>query len=234
MGKSYAGAQLAIENGQTLNAEAGRQYIAFVNEVDRQVGYHVPLTEGTRTWERQNYLYVNQHKPGFNPAWPPDRPSVHQLGNAADMGGLVGFRGTKAQVTAHRIGPDYGFTFPIGSELWHAEYHGNAKLVAPAGIRFTYGQTATPDAPEIPAEVIQELKEQRMFILWYTDVNPTSLNGTAVKNGDQFLYVPGRGFIHIWDEGALGQIGSLDLKTLQANKLQFENVYRAVVTEKAL
>jgi hypothetical protein len=234
MGKSFAGAQLAIENGQTLNEEAGRQYVAFVNELDRQVGYHVSLTEGTRTWERQNYLFVNQSKPGFNPAWSPDRPSVHQLGNAADLGGFVGTRGSKAQVVAHRIAGDYGFWFPLDYELWHAEYRGGARLIAPAGIRFTFGLPAKPDAAEIPAEVLIEVKEQRMFILWYTDKNPTTVNGKAVKNGDQFLYVPGRGFVHIWDAGALAQLGTLDVKTIQANRLQFENVYRAVVTEQAL
>lgn len=234
MGKNYAGDQLAIENGQTLNLEAGRQYIALVNDLDHQVGYHVPLTEGTRTWERQNYFYVNQHKPGFNPAYSPDRPSDHQWGNAADMGGLVGTTGSRAQIVAHRIADDYGFDFPIGNEKWHARYKGGARLIAPAGITFTFGRTSIPAGPTVPPEVLDLIKESRMFILWYTDPNPTTINGKTVQKGDQFLFVPGRGIVKIWDGGALGEIGAMKLETKQLNRLQFENVYRVIVTEPAL
>ncbi|GAA0959173.1 M15 family metallopeptidase [Frigoribacterium faeni] len=125
MATDYAGPQVSIGNGQTINATVAPYLAALTAAVLADPAVvaagitTLTYTEGTRTWARQNYLFVNQGKPGFNPAYSPDRPSDHQWGNAIDFGSGAGYAGTPVQLALHRLGPIYGFSFPIKNELWH-------------------------------------------------------------------------------------------------------------------
>lgn len=133
MARTYAGIQADIGDGQTINSEVKPYLEALLDAVAVATNVRPTITEGTRTWDRQNYLYVNRFKPGFNSAWPPDRPSVHQLGRALDFGSGAGYAGNPVQVALHTLGPLYGFAFPIKTELWHAEWDAKrAPKVAPA------------------------------------------------------------------------------------------------------
>ena len=123
--RDYAGPQVAIGNGQTINATVKPYLDALTAAVLADPAViaagltSLVYTEGTRTWARQNYLFVNQDRPGFNAAYSPDRPSDHQWGNAIDFGSGAGYAGTPVQLALHRLGPRYGFSFPISNELWH-------------------------------------------------------------------------------------------------------------------
>lgn len=123
--RDFAGPQVAIDSSNTINASV-KPYLDALTEAVladpavKAAGItELAYTEGTRTWARQNYLFVNKDQPGFNPAYSPDRPSDHQWGNAIDFGSGAGYAGTPVQLALHRLGPRFGWTFPIDYELWH-------------------------------------------------------------------------------------------------------------------
>jgi len=146
---------IPIENGQQLDAEAGRQYIAFINDLDQRLGRHIPLTEGFRSPERQKHLYDSWRAgvPGYNPAYSPADPRANHLrGRCVDIGGGVGITSSVAHQTARAIAPAYGYSFNVPGEGWHAEYVGGATLIAPEGITFSFGRPAPAPAPATPQE----------------------------------------------------------------------------------
>jgi hypothetical protein len=130
----YAGVQVAVGNGQTVNAsvapyvEAHRRAV-LAHPLVRKAGItEVPVVEGTRTFARQLYLFENQNRPGFNPAFPPDRPSDHQWGNAVDWGAMAGYRGSPVQIALGETAADFDAECPYDYELWHYLYHGRTPL----------------------------------------------------------------------------------------------------------
>jgi hypothetical protein len=130
----YAGVQVAVGNGQTVNAsvapyvEAHRQAV-LRHPLVRAAGItEVPVVEGTRTFARQLYLFVNQDMPGFNPAFSPERPSDHQWGNAVDWGAMAGYRGSPVQIALEETAAEFDAECPYDYELWHYLYHGRTPL----------------------------------------------------------------------------------------------------------
>lgn len=131
MARNYPGPQVGIGGGQTLNVDAALYLFALARAVEDETGVRLAYTEGTRSWEQQNYFYQGYRQgrvdpntgKRFNPAYNPDDPRAYHLaGSAVDFGSGVGYRGTVAQKAVHRLGPLYGFTFPIGNELWHGQW----------------------------------------------------------------------------------------------------------------
>lgn len=118
-----AGAQRSIGNGQTMNADAAAYALALRALVFAMVGVWVVFTEGTRTYDRQNYLYVNRTKPGFNPAWPPwSIFAYHMSGRAVDVGSEVGYVKTATSRAFYSVAGAYGFRPTVSGEPWHFEW----------------------------------------------------------------------------------------------------------------
>jgi hypothetical protein len=118
-----AGSQSFIGNGQTLNADAARYWLALVARILRETGIVIVATEGTRNYARQMYLWVNRNKPGFNPAWHPDSPYAYHLsGRAVDVGSGVGYLTTRASAAFYRLAGLYGFRPTVQGEPWHFEW----------------------------------------------------------------------------------------------------------------
>ena len=131
MGRNYPGPQAAIGGGQTLNVDAALYLFALAGAVREEIGVRLEYTEGTRSWDQQNRFYQGYIKglidpntgKRYNPAYNPDDPRAYHLaGSAVDFGSGVGYRGTAAQKAVHKLGPLYGFDFPIGNELWHGQW----------------------------------------------------------------------------------------------------------------
>lgn len=117
------GPQRALgSRGQTINASSWPYFDALLRAVSARTGvnYDTLIVEGTRTYERQAFLYANRFKPGFNPAYPPDSPyAYHVAGDAVDFGAGAGTRGTPVQRALHELGPSFGIFFEVSNELWH-------------------------------------------------------------------------------------------------------------------
>lgn len=117
------GPQRALgSRGQTINVSTWPYFDALIRKVSAVTGvaYDTLIVEGTRTYERQKFLYENRNKPGFNPAYPPDSPyAYHVAGDAVDFGAGAGTRGTPVQKALHQYGPTFGIFFEVASELWH-------------------------------------------------------------------------------------------------------------------
>jgi len=117
------GPQASIGNGQTLNVDAARHWNAMVAEIKQATGIAIVATEGTRSWERQNYLYVNRNRPGFNPAWSPDDPRAnHVAGRCVDVGSNVGYVKTREAIVFRQYAASYGFHETVRGEPWHFEW----------------------------------------------------------------------------------------------------------------
>ncbi|ROS57195.1 hypothetical protein [Frigoribacterium sp. PhB118] len=143
------GTQASIGNGQTLNADAAIYWRLLVAAVAALCGVWVVATEGTRTWQRQFYLWVNRLRPGFNPAWHPDDPRAnHVAGRCVDVGSGVGYVATAVSKAFYRLAGLYGFRATVPGERWHFEWR--LEWVSPA-IRAMVGSTpastSTPPAP---------------------------------------------------------------------------------------
>lgn len=118
-----AGPQASIGNGQTMNADAAVYWHALVAAVFVACGVWVVATEGTRTWQRQFYLWVNRLRPGFNPAWHPDDPRAnHVAGRCVDVGSGVGFILTLVSAAFYKLAGLYGFRATVPGEPWHFEW----------------------------------------------------------------------------------------------------------------
>lgn len=117
------GPQRALgSRGQTINVSSWPYFDALLKKVSQVTGvsYDTLIVEGTRTRERQAFLYANRNKPGFNPAYPPDSPyAYHVAGDAVDFGAGAGTRGTPVQKALHQYGPSFGIFFEVSNELWH-------------------------------------------------------------------------------------------------------------------
>lgn len=120
------GPQRALgSRGQTINSDAWPYFDAFLLTVSAITGvpYDDLVLEGTRTAERQDYLYRNRNRPGFNPAWPSTSDNAfHMKGDALDVGAGAGRRGSLVQLTCHSLGPQFGIFFELDYELWHARF----------------------------------------------------------------------------------------------------------------
>jgi hypothetical protein len=118
-----SGRQSSIGNGQTLNADAALYWKALQSAVFLLVGVWVIATEGTRTYARQMYLWVNRNRPGFNPAWHPDNPRAYHLsGRAVDVGSGVGYVATAVSKAFYKLAGSYGFRATVPGEPWHFEW----------------------------------------------------------------------------------------------------------------
>jgi hypothetical protein len=145
-----AGRQAVIGNGQTMNADAAAYALALRALVFAMVGVWVIYTEGTRTYDRQNYLYVNRNKPGFNPAWPPwSIFAYHMSGRAVDVGSEVGYVKTAVSRAFYSVAGAYGFRPTVPGEPWHFEWR--LEWVRPDIRRMVENGTAAPAAPAPPA-----------------------------------------------------------------------------------
>jgi len=137
------GTQVAIGNGQTVNADAAPHFLAARAHVARETGVVIAWTQGTRTWDEQFRLWDGYQKKlrgikgyaHFNPAWHPDDPRAnHMDGTAVDCGSGVGYLVTLVSQAAHRIFPLYGIEFDVPGEGWHAHF---VRGVMPAGSDLT-------------------------------------------------------------------------------------------------
>lgn len=139
-----AGPQASIGNGQTLNAAAAVYWHMLVAAVFAATRVWVVATEGTRTWDRQLYLWVNRNRPGFNPAWHPDDARAnHVAGWSVDVGSNVGYLATLVSKAFYALAGAYGFRPTIKGEPWHFEWR--SEWVAPH-IRFQAAvQAASPE-----------------------------------------------------------------------------------------
>lgn len=151
---NQAGLQASIGNGQTMNADAAIYWRLLVAAVAAACGVWVVATEGTRTYARQLYLYVNRNRPGFNPAWSPDSPYAYHLsGRAVDVGSGVGYLATLVSIAFYRLAGLYGFRPTVKGEPWHFEWR--LEWVSPA-IRAAVGtvpaSTSTKPIPEPESE----------------------------------------------------------------------------------
>jgi hypothetical protein len=145
-----AGMQRSIGNGQTMNADAAAYALALRALVFAMVGVWVVFTEGTRTYDRQNYLYVNRNKPGFNPAWPPwSIFAYHMSGRAVDVGSEVGYVKTAVSRAFYSVAGAYGFRPTVPGEPWHFEWR--LEWVRPDIRRMVENGTAAPAAATPPA-----------------------------------------------------------------------------------
>jgi len=153
-----AGPQASIGNGQTLNADAAVYWHLLVAAVYAAVGVWVVATEGTRTYARQLYLWVNRNKPGFNPAWhPDDSRAYHVAGRCVDVGSGVGYMATIVSRAFYKLAGAYGFRATIAGEPWHFEWR--LEWVA-AHIRFAAAVAASSPIKEIklnPSEFVSVL-----------------------------------------------------------------------------
>lgn len=143
------GRQASIGNGQTLNADAAIYWRLLVAAVAGLCGVWVVATEGTRTYARQLYLYVNRNRPGFNPAWHPDDSRAnHVAGRCVDVGSGVGYVATAVSKAFYRLAGLYGFRATVKGEPWHFEWR--LEWVSPA-IRAMVGSTpASTSTPPTP------------------------------------------------------------------------------------
>jgi hypothetical protein len=144
-----AGRQASIGNGQTMNADAAAYALALRALVFAMVGVWVVFTEGTRTYDRQNYLYVNRNKPGFNPAWPPwSIFAYHMRGRAVDVGSQVGYINTPVSRAFYSVAGAYGFRPTVAGEPWHFEWR--LEWVRADIRRMVENGTAAPASPAPP------------------------------------------------------------------------------------
>lgn len=120
-----SGPQAPIGNGQTLNSDAARYYLALVALIALETGIAIVATEGTRTYARQKYLYDGYRagKAGFNPAWHPDNAQAYHLsGRAVDVGSGVGYLATLASKAFYARASRFGFRPSVPGEPWHFEW----------------------------------------------------------------------------------------------------------------
>lgn len=120
-----AGPQVGIGNGQTLNADAARYWLALVAAIYVAHGFTIVATEGTRNYARQRDLYQGwvQRRDGFNPAWSPDSPYAYHLsGRAVDVGSRVGYLATAESKAFYALAGLYGFRPTVKGETWHFEW----------------------------------------------------------------------------------------------------------------
>lgn len=176
MGTNFAGAQASVGNNQTMNTRAAQYFNALKARILKESGINIVATEGTRTWERQNELYQGylQGKPGYNPAWSPNKPSIHQVGNAVDVGSGVGYVNTDAAKIFRKYARAYGFHETISNEPWHFEF---------SNPTIDLSQTPEP-VEEVPAEDTDD------------DMKPFLMQ--RASNGDLALVgLPGSGYVVI-------------------------------------
>lgn len=120
-----SGPQASIGNGQTMNEDAAAYFNALCSTIARETGYNIVATEGTRTYDRQKYLYdgwVNR-KRGFNPAYSPTSPYAYHLsGRAVDVGSSVGYVNTPQSRAFYARAGHFGFRATVSGEPWHFEW----------------------------------------------------------------------------------------------------------------
>ncbi|WP_181030633.1 D-alanyl-D-alanine carboxypeptidase family protein [Clavibacter michiganensis] len=106
-----------------MEPNAGAALLALLRAYNLETGKYLPVVEGYRTYENQNYwweYYNHQPKYAAEPG-----TSNHGWGKAVDF--------TDAQLTAAQVtwlrarGDDFGYT-PIQSERWHFNYVGGTAV----------------------------------------------------------------------------------------------------------
>jgi hypothetical protein len=191
-----AAAQADIGNGQTLNADAAVYWRLLVAAVAAACGVWVVATEGTRTYARQLYLWVNRNRPGFNPAWHPDDVRANHLsGRAVDVGSGVGYMATAVSRAFYALAGLYGFRAIVPGEPWHFEWR--LEWVSPA-IR----ALATRPASTTPIP-LTELGDQMIH-----------LKGSA-NRGEALV---GPGYAHSLNREESAVVGQIADKTIDASK----------------
>lgn len=110
-----------------LRSDAAAQYNALNAAFRARFGKDLSITEGYRSYARQQYLYdgyINK-QPGFNYAAPPGT-SNHGWATACDFGSGVNSYGTAEKAWMDANAPTYGWAptgngFPV-REAWHFDY----------------------------------------------------------------------------------------------------------------
>lgn len=180
MATSFAGAQASIGNNQTMNSRAAQYFNALKARILKESGIVIVATEGTRSWERQNHLYQGYIQglidpttgKRYNAAWSPNKPSIHQVGNAVDVGSGVGFVNTAAAKIFRKYAAAYGFHETIAGEPWHFEFSNP-----------TIDLSNTPEkVEEVPAEETDD--DMKPFLIQRTSDGQLALVG-----------LPGSGYV---------------------------------------
>jgi len=196
-----SGPQSSIGNGQTLNTDAARYWLALVERIAREHKITIVPTEGTRVYARQKYLY-DGYRAGridpstgrrFNPAWSPDdRRAYHLSGRAVDVGSSVGYVTTLASQVFYSLAGQYGFRPTVQGEPWHFEW--SATWV---GISLEVAATVKQTIPATPSEEDDMLKPR--FIQVKQEGHPLhnlvafAFEGRVIRtNGEDEVYRLGR------------------------------------------
>ncbi len=135
---------------QTLQDEAGRQFIAWMNEAHRLLGRTkataLTINEGRRPRARCELLWNQYVARDFAaPRVATLYTSNHLAGTAGDIGGPGAAVLTSTELAVlHSTCEAFGW-FPTGlgfGELWHFDYLGGATKIAKTGIQYVYPSPA--------------------------------------------------------------------------------------------
>jgi hypothetical protein len=153
----------AIAGGHRVATSAAPSLKAWIRRITEIDGEAPAITEIYRSAAEQDRLYdgwINR-RPGFNPAYKStDKRARHIKGLAIDWG----FQG---RATAHRTAHEFGWTFNVVGEEWHAEKTHATK----------YDTVAPPElTPEQKDELEMISREAQQFI---TDAANTAANNAA-------------------------------------------------------
>lgn len=120
-----AGGPLVGSYGLIAGADAAFRQMS--SAFQQQFGYHIPVTEGGRSYERQQQLY-NLYLQGRGNLAARPGTSLHESGRAVDLGGPFTNANSREHIwlqqNAHRWG--YKWTGKNFSQFepWHWEWHG--------------------------------------------------------------------------------------------------------------
>lgn len=139
---------------------------------------NVPLTSGTRSYDKQAAMYADSQKPGYTgPVVAKPDTSRHVTGNAVDVDMK---KATPEQLQALR---DAGFKQTVKSEPWHWELPAAAKPTQVAGPVTSIGGAAPPTAR--PGESPSSL-QMRQELWKEAEKKQAETNiGTAAKSGEE-------------------------------------------------
>lgn len=198
-----SGPQTPIGNGQTMNTDAATHWNAMVAEIKRDTGIVIVATEGTRSYARQEYLYNNRNKPGFNPAWPPTSPYAYHLsGRAVDVGSSVGYVNTNNARVFRAYSGKYGFRETVKGEPWHFEWRSD--WVNPGVNLAASSAKPIPAKPEPPVNGLEaSLVAAKDTITLYEGPGPR-------------YFIGGSRFLDIGNSNGTGLDGQLQVETLIA------------------
>jgi len=140
---------------QFMRPEPGRQWVALQNQVTEELGYHLPLNEGVRSFadqvrKRQAYEAYRAGRGPWAPlaAIPGTSNHDEKRPGAADHGGPGGRARTSTEKTVvDRLAPEYGWRpDTVPGEPWHLDYVGNPRRVSAETVINLHPKTKTISA----------------------------------------------------------------------------------------